>query len=110
MPLIFEGDTMADQGAFVWHELLTTDIQAAKTFYGKVVGFGMRDTPMPGGTYTELRAGSVPVGGMMSMPPDAGGMPSFWAPYIEVADVDATAQKLAASGGVVHKPPQDIPH
>ena len=33
-------------GRFVWYELMTTDTQAAKNFYGKVVA-GHQDMPMP---------------------------------------------------------------
>ena len=46
------------QGRFVWHELMTTDARAAKTFYGKVVGWGAQDMPMPGMTYTMWMAGA----------------------------------------------------
>src|SRR5215831_18789485 len=111
MPLI-SGGIMATQSSFVWHELLTNDVAAAKAFYSKVIGFGMNDMPMFGGTYTTLHAGSVAIGGMMSMPADAreAGMPGFWAPYLEVEDVDAAADKLASLKGKVHKAPQDIPH
>jgi predicted enzyme related to lactoylglutathione lyase len=30
-------------GRFVWYELMTTDSEAAKAFYAKVVGWGTRD-------------------------------------------------------------------
>jgi predicted enzyme related to lactoylglutathione lyase len=58
------------QGRFVWHELMTTDTRAAKAFYGKVVGWGAQDMPMPGMTYTMLMAGQAPVGGLMDIPED----------------------------------------
>jgi len=53
------------QGRFVWHELMTTDARAAKTFYGKVVGWGAQDMPMPGMTYTMWMAAQAPVGGLI---------------------------------------------
>ena len=31
------------QGRFVWYELMTTDVAAAKAFYAKVVGWGTED-------------------------------------------------------------------
>jgi uncharacterized protein len=34
------------QSSFVWYELLSTDVAAAKAFYGKVVGWGV-----PGGNW-----------------------------------------------------------
>jgi predicted enzyme related to lactoylglutathione lyase len=35
-------------GRFVWYELMTTDMEAAKAFYAKVVGWGTQDVSMPG--------------------------------------------------------------
>jgi hypothetical protein len=100
------------QGSFVWYELISTDLPAAKAFYGKVVGWAMEDLPMPGMTYTILSAGNSQVGGMMGMPKEAGdaGLKPFWAPYIEAADVDAAASKLQRLDGKVHRPPNDIPN
>ena len=37
-----ETDMTDQQGRFVWYELMTTDVEAAKVFYGKVVGWGTR--------------------------------------------------------------------
>ena len=37
---------------FVWYELMTTgDLDAAVAFYGKVVGWDVRDSGMPGMRY-----------------------------------------------------------
>jgi hypothetical protein len=40
----------------------------------------------------------------------AAGVKPFWAPYIEVDDVDAAAGQLKTLGGKVLMPPQDIPN
>ena len=39
------------KGSFVWYELMTTDTAAARTFYGKVAGWGAMDAGMPGMDY-----------------------------------------------------------
>ena len=49
------------EGRFVWYELMTTDTQAAKGFYTKVVGWGAQDASMPGMSYTMFTAGETPV-------------------------------------------------
>ena len=36
-------------------------------------------------------------------------LPSHWMPYFEVADCDATAARVTASGGSVGVPPTTIP-
>jgi uncharacterized protein len=100
------------QGSFVWYELMSSDVGAAKAFYGKVVGWATQDMPMPGMTYTLLLADTMQVGGMMSLPKDAAaaGMRPFWGGYIEVSDCDAAASKVPRLGGKIHAPPTDIPN
>src|SRR4051794_20042923 len=47
-------------GVFVWDELATSDAEAAKSFYGEVVGWTTRDMDMGGGmTYTLFRSGET---------------------------------------------------
>ncbi|HLN49397.1 MAG TPA: VOC family protein [Steroidobacteraceae bacterium] len=100
------------QNPFVWYEFMSSDVAAAKTFYGKVVGWKFEDVPVSGMTYTLLRAGDRQIGGMMAMPQhlrDAGLKP-YWAAHIGVYDVDAAAAKVRQLGGKVHREPTDIPN
>ncbi len=65
-------------GRFVWYELMTTDMEAAKAFYGKVVGWGGRTRRCPAWAYTLFTAGGASVSGLMDLPEDArkmGGAP-----------------------------------
>jgi predicted enzyme related to lactoylglutathione lyase len=97
-------------GRFVWYELTTTDMEAAKAFYAEVVGWGTRDASMPGMPYTVFTAGEASVSGLMDLPKDArklGERPS-WIGYVSVNDVDATAGRIKHLGGAVHVQPQDI--
>jgi len=55
-------------GRFVWYELMTTDIETAKAFYGNVVGWGTRDAAMPGLAYSLFTVGDTPVTGLMDLP------------------------------------------
>ena len=64
---------MSDHGRFVWYELMTTDTEAAKAFYGDVVGWKTQDVPMPGMTYTLLSMGDTQIGGLMGLPKEASG-------------------------------------
>jgi len=98
-------------GRFVWYELMTTDVEAAKAFYAKVVGWGMQDAAVPGISYTLLTIGEVSVGGLVQLPEDARrmGAEPRWLGYVAVNDVDATAGRISQLGGAVHVPPADIP-
>jgi hypothetical protein len=97
-------------GHFVWYELMTTDTEAAKTFYGAVLGWGTQ-AAAPEMNYTLFTAGGTPVSGMMDQPPDAraAGSPPGWIGYVAVDDVDATAARMQSLGGTVPVPPRDIP-
>jgi len=96
---------------FVWYELMTTDAAAATRFYVDVVGWAAADAGMPGVSYTLLNVGETHVAGLMALgetdaPPDA--RPG-WLGYVAVPDVDAWADKVAAAGGQVLRPAEDIP-
>jgi predicted enzyme related to lactoylglutathione lyase len=99
MPTEFTGeviDMAGAQSSFVWYELMSSDVAAAKAFYTQVVGWKIQDMPMPGMTYTLLSAGDTQVGGMMTLPKDAcdAGKKPCWASYIGVDNADGAASKL----------------
>ena len=98
-------------GSFVWHELMTSDPAAAMAFYGSVVSWSVQHSPVPGMDYWMLKAGEIPVCGLMSVPEDAkaSGARPMWVGYVGVDDVDAATAKAKKLGGVVYRPPQDIP-
>jgi uncharacterized protein len=99
-------------GRFVWYELTTTDVEAAKAFYGKVVGWGVQDIPTPGMPYTLFISEKTSVGGLMGLPEQAGkiGGTPRWVGYVAVDDVDRAALRVKALGGAVYVPPTDIPN
>ncbi|MEP6548746.1 MAG: VOC family protein [Gammaproteobacteria bacterium] len=101
----------AEQSAFVWCELMTTDVAAAKAFYADVVGWNTQDVPMPGMTYTLLRVGDAQIAGLMALPKEAcdAGMNPRWLGYIGVVDAAAAADKVQRLGGNILGPPVDIP-
>ena len=100
------------QGEFIWYELMTSDIEAARTFYQSVVGWQIAaQSGMPDMDYRMIDAGDGQVGGMMQIDEEmqaAGGQP-LWIGYIGVDDVDATAAAITAAGGQIFVPPTDIP-
>jgi predicted enzyme related to lactoylglutathione lyase len=99
-------------GRFVWYELMTTDMEAAKAFYAEVVGWGTQDASTPGMAYTLFTAGGTSVSGLMGLSEDArkSGLRPSWLGYVGVNDVDATAHRIKELGGAVDVPPTDIPN
>ena len=60
--------------------------------------------------YTEFSVGGTPSIGMMAKPATCRPhVPSYWMPYFQVADADASAAKAKELGGNVMVPPTDIP-
>ena len=100
-----------DHGRFIWYELLTTDREAAKRFYGEVVGWTYDDMTMDEMTYSVAKAGENGMGGIMVIPPEAKAMgaPPHWSGYVYVDDCDAAAEKIKTLGGSVMRAPDDIP-
>jgi uncharacterized protein len=94
---------------FVWHELMTTDTEAAKAYYAKVVEWGTQ--PVSGMPYTLFTAAEIPTTGLMDLPDEARkmGVPPNWLGYVGVADVDASTAKAKGLGATVHVEPRDIP-
>jgi predicted enzyme related to lactoylglutathione lyase len=102
---------IATQGRFVWYELMTTDIEAARAFYADVVGWGTEDASSSEMAYTLFTTGGGSVSGVMGLSADArrrGAKPS-WIGYVGTDDVDDTTERLESLGGSVHVPPSDIP-
>jgi predicted enzyme related to lactoylglutathione lyase len=99
------------QSSFVWYELMTTHVAAAKAFYADVVGWNIQDVPMAETTYSLLRVGDTQVAGLMALPKEArdAGMRPGWVGYIGVGDVDAAAAEVQQLGGSILGPPVDIP-
>jgi uncharacterized protein len=99
-------------GRFLWYELITTDMAAAKAFYADVLGWGAEDASTAGSAYTLFTAGGAAVSGMMSLSDEARkmGLQPSWLGYVGVTNVDAAADRLKQLGGTVHVPPTEIPN
>ncbi|MFK8253638.1 VOC family protein [Ancylobacter terrae] len=101
---------MSTHGTFFWNELNTRDVEGAKAFYAATLGWSYEAMPMPGFTYTVVKAGDTTVGGIFDITgAEFEGIPSHWFAYIAVDDVDARIAKVAGAGGAVLKAPFDVP-
>jgi predicted enzyme related to lactoylglutathione lyase len=111
-PGTFAGAELVNEpGAFAWNELGTRDPEAAKSFYGAVFGWGIREHDMGEmGTYTEWLSGEDSIGGMMDVSgrlPDE--IPAHWLVYFAVENTDAAVEQVKSGGGEVRFGPIDIP-
>jgi uncharacterized protein len=97
---------MTHSSRFVWHDLMTTDVGAAKRFYGELLGWKF-DKGKGGGPYEHITAGDKMIGGMMKL--EQPGIPPHWIGYVDVESVDQSLAKIQAKGGKVHMPKTTLP-
>ncbi|CAL9621355.1 VOC family protein [Streptomyces sp. enrichment culture] len=110
-------ELVEEPGSLCWAELHTTDVTAAREFYGEVLGWQFGDLPMPGGaggTYTLITPAGLPEermhGGLMQVTAEdlaaTGSRPS-WHPVFAVTDCDAAVSLVTGNGGSVATGPED---
>jgi predicted enzyme related to lactoylglutathione lyase len=103
-----EEDPLIGDGS--WHELYTTDADAAFRFYTEV--FGWKPTTSmdmgPMGKYQMFGRG-IELGGMMNKPPEMAQAPPHWNLYFRVDDINAGAERVKANGGQVLNGPMEVP-
>jgi predicted enzyme related to lactoylglutathione lyase len=104
-------DTAPEVGQASWHELMTTDWQAAMKFYQQVFNWepsqAMDMGPM--GTYQMFNRPHGMIGGMMNKPPEMANVPPNWLIYFRVPDVHAAAERIKANGGQILTGPMEVP-
>ena len=100
-----------EPGALCWAELTTKNPKAAEAFYTGLFGWSAKHSaPAAVMQYTEFSVGGHPAVGMMAMPENMPPhVPSYWMPYFQVADLDASIAKAQSLGANVMIGPQPIP-
>ena len=98
-------------GHFCWIELGTTDVAAAKAFYGELFSWHGEDAPAgDAGTYTMWKSKGKELGGCYALTDETRslGVPPNWLPYVMVEDVDATASRAVSLGAGLLQDPMDV--
>jgi uncharacterized protein len=93
-------------GVTCWIDCEQPDLEAARAFYSGLFGWTLTDAMPPGapGSYLIATLGGQDVA---ALAPSTDGRPAAWNTYVAVADADATAAAVQASGGSVAVPPED---
>lgn len=101
----------ASEKFYGWFEVNTTNRAAALDFYQKVFGWEYEDMDMGEmGVYKLMSHNGKMFGGSMELSgPEWEGVPSHWATYFNVTDLDATLEKFTANGGELKFGPMPIP-
>jgi predicted enzyme related to lactoylglutathione lyase len=101
---------VAPLGGFSWHELATSDNEAAFAFYSALFGWDAltRMDMGPTGIYLIFGENGVQRGGMYIKPPENPGPPS-WLPYAHVPNADESFQVALSGGAKGAVPPMEVP-
>jgi predicted enzyme related to lactoylglutathione lyase len=94
-------------GHFVWHENLSSDAEAAKTFYSKLLGWEYEIYKPGEMDYAMISSGGAAHGGFWPEPPQ--GAKAAWQGHVLVEDVDGAAERAKKLGGTILHGPMDMP-
>lgn len=102
-------DGRPELGRFSWHELATTDADAAWAFYAEVFGWEAAERMDMGdmGFYQTFGRGAHPLGGIFNGPPEMQAV--GWLLYVRVEDVNAAVETVTAAGGRILNGPMEVP-
>jgi predicted enzyme related to lactoylglutathione lyase len=95
-------------GKIVWHDLMTTDVEAAKRFYTELLGWEI-EVFKPGELdYPMISAAGTQWGGFNMLPPGQP-MPPHWLSYVLVDDLGAALARVEKAGGKTLAPTMELP-
>jgi hypothetical protein len=97
----------APVGAPCWIDLLTSDTDATRSFYGQLFGWTSEQSGEEFGGYINFFKDGVQVAGCMHNDGQSGS-PDVWSVYLATDDINAVAGATVASGGQVLMPPTAI--
>ena len=98
-------------GRFCWIDLATTDPEAAREFYGSLMGWEFDNMYEEGNLiYTMILLGDKQVAGMGQLQPQQveAGIPPVWSSYVCVEDARKTVAKCESLGAQALAGPMDI--
>lgn len=104
-----EGDPQVGEGS--WHELMTTDADAAMRFYQEVFRWQPSDAMDMGemGKYQMFNRPHGMIGGMMNKGKEMADVPPNWGIYFLVPDIDSAVARIKANGGQILNGPMEVP-
>jgi uncharacterized protein len=94
-------------GAPCWVDLLTTDPDRSREFYGRLFGWTVEDPGEDYGGYVNFLREGIHVAGCMRNDGSAG-VPDLWSVYLATDNAEATVARAVEHGGQVMVPAMDV--
>ncbi len=97
-------------GTFVWHDLITHDIESARRFYGELFGWEFQKGPdREGNAYILAKHNGRYAAGILQLErPAEGNRYSRWLGYMTVDNIEIALATVRSAGGMVYESSQDI--
>lgn len=95
-------------GTPCWVDVLSSDVEASKAFYGGLLGWDFEAGSEEFGGYVNASSDGHRVAGIVPRRPEMGAIPDAWTTYISTADIDATVAAADAAGGQVMAAPMQV--
>ena len=93
-------------GAPCWVDLMSSDVEKSKAFYGELFGWVAEEPNPEFGGYTNFRKDGEQVAGLMAAQEE--GMPDVWSVYLAVEDAEKTVEVAKAHGAQVFVEPMAV--
>ena len=90
-----------------WVDLMTTDQDAAISFYSDLFGWEIFKSGEAMNNYAMCMKNNQPVAGIGTMP-EGSAFPACWTTYISVSSADDTVAKVTEAGGRVESPAMTV--
>ncbi len=94
-------------GAPCWVDLMTSDTDRSRAFYGELFGWTSDGPTETFGGYFNFAKDGVPVAGCMGNQAGSG-MPDVWSVYLATDDATKTVEAATANGGQVYVEPMEV--
>jgi uncharacterized protein len=94
-------------GAPCWVDLMTSDPDRARAFYGELFGWTSEDAGPDYGSYINFSKDGIRVAGGMRNE-GSSGMPDVWSVYLATDDAQTTVNDATSNGGQVIVPPMAV--
>jgi predicted enzyme related to lactoylglutathione lyase len=109
LPPVARSDVASHPGKFIWHDLISDDVDGSRRFYGELFGWEFRRLRGAGGNYWLISLDGRPVAGMVEQASlRAERDISQWVSLLSVADAEATVRRVTAGGGSVLRQPVSL--
>lgn len=99
-------DSETSVGGWMWNELWSSDPRASAAFYRALAGLQVKRAPGDGVDYLLMVRDGQPRAGLVKL--TLTGVEPSWLPYLRVADVDATIERVVQARGRVVIAPQVV--